>query len=621
MDLMLRKRLSYLTIHFFMFLSGVEYAVIFPTIWEYLQSLGVSPDQTYWLGATLSAMTVTDMVSGLVIGRMLDLKCNPRLLVLILNCAQVLGSCLYLTASSPVILLVSRLVSGLGKGITIVFLTDICRSTEQAERTPILLLFNIAFQVGLLIGPACNLALSQLDLMTMVGHLDKLNSPGLLLAVAWGLFTIMVIMFYRNLVTLRDRIRIGGEMNDAYSTASNNQYQIVPGNDWDYEVVTDHDRLDNFDHDHDVSEDEEIPLPDINEYEIPISISPLYTQVEATYPCSLPVPGGISPSDISKFKSPSPSRFQTRLEDIQQLSSTSHHDYGSCTASYRKRSDSRVSRMSNKFLVEAERLMGESFTSASSETSQAFTESDVSELERTEPSSYRDYIEVLLREELVCLIYLRFVALFCQTCLESSVPPIMQEYFDYGDMANSILYLLAGVELIVVFSLLSIASKRVSDKRLISVGLLLMLVALSWLVATLPTFTPSTRSNLPYFAVGVVLDLAGIPTVCDIGLSLYSKLLPDSMQGLGHGVRRFISQLAIVLGPLWGAGTLHMPVVMLVVPLVLLLVGIVMFCASYGRMRPEDMSVLGSTITTATTSQGNTGQTAGTSLHIGVGGT
>ena len=447
MDLIVRRRLSYLTIHLFMFLSGVEYAVIFPTIWEYLQSLGVSPDHTYWLGATLSAMTITDMISGLVIGRVLDLRCNPRLMVLILNCSQVLGSCLYLTASSPVTLLISRLVSGLGKGITIVFLTEICRSTDLAERTPILLLFNIAFQVGLLIGPACNLALSQLDLITMVGHLDKLNSPGLLLAVSWGLFSVMVLVFYRDLVTLRERIRIGGEMEAAYSTVNTTQYQVLAGHDdWEYEVVNCQDRLDNLEHNHEETEDEESQVTNTKEDEVPLLNSPHYTQVEATYPCSLPVPGRISPTDISQFRSPSSSRNQLRLEDIQQLNSTgtSLNNYGSCTSSYRmrKRSDSRTSRKSNRFIDEAERLMGESFTSLSSENSQVGSGSDVSgvsnlerEMEGTEATSLSDYWGVLLREELVCLVYLRFVALFCQTCLESSVPPIMQKYFDYGDLA------------------------------------------------------------------------------------------------------------------------------------------------------------------------------------------
>ena len=142
----------------------------------------------------------------------------------------------------------------------------------------------------------------------------------------------------------------------------------------------------------------------------------------------------------------------------------------------------------------------------------------------------KDYVRELMREPIICLTYLRFVALFCQTSLEAIVPPVMQTYFDYGDQENSILYLLAGIELILVFLVLNLASRCLSDRVLISAGLLLMLTAMTWLSATLPRFGPSDRSNIPYFAVGVVLDLAGIPTVCDIGLSLYSKLLPSNMQ-------------------------------------------------------------------------------------------
>ena len=56
--------------------------------------------------------------------------------------------------------------------------------------------------------------------------------------------------------------------------------------------------------------------------------------------------------------------------------------------------------------------------------------------EETTSVTTKDYIRVLMSEQLVCLTYLRFVALFCQTCLESSVPPIMQKYFDYGDQES-----------------------------------------------------------------------------------------------------------------------------------------------------------------------------------------
>ena len=143
------KTCSYAVIHIFMFLSGVEYAVIFPSLWEYLQYLGVPPDQTYWFGLCLSSMTVTDMFTGLLVGRLMDIKqYKIKVLVMLLNTCQIAGASLYLVSSDQYLVMISRLVSGIGKSITIVFLTDICRSTQLTERTPILLLFNIAFQIG-----------------------------------------------------------------------------------------------------------------------------------------------------------------------------------------------------------------------------------------------------------------------------------------------------------------------------------------------------------------------------------------------------------------------------------------------------------------------------------------
>ena len=77
-------------------------------------------------------------------------------------------------------------------------------------------------------------------------------------------------------------------------------------------------------------------------------------------------------------------------------------------------------------------------------------------------------------------------------------------------------------------------SEGVSDRTLIGIGLFTMMAALSWLMSTLPSFSPHTPTNLPYFVVGVAIDLAGIPTVCDVALALYSKLLPDRVQVLAR---------------------------------------------------------------------------------------
>ena len=82
-----------------------------------------------------------------------------------------------------------------------------------------------------------------------------------------------------------------------------------------------------------------------------------------------------------------------------------------------------------------------------------------------------------------------------------------------------------------------------------------------------------------------------ISIICDVGLSLYSKLIPDHMQGFSHAMRRLISQFAILLGPLWGTGALDFPHMSVVVPILILLPGIVMFLVSFQRMIPQAIGI------------------------------
>jgi predicted MFS family arabinose efflux permease len=582
-----------------MFFSGVEYAVVFPTLWEYLQHLGVPVESTYWLGLTISAMTLTDMVAGLLVGHLLDTTLlRTKFLVLMLNLAQILGSALYLTSSLPIMLVVSRLISGCGKSITIVFLADICRSTDCSERTPILLLFNIAFQVGLLIGPACNLVFDQVDVDTFFGHLSNLNSPGLLMASLWVFFSLLVAALYSDLVSLKEKEAIERELASAYVTVESSDYSpLVRGSNSNspHPVNIDRESPENLDTtSEDDNENEEFPVV-------------FFTAADATYPCSLPARplGRLTPI-------PSPRSFRTRVEDIHLINSRETCSrYGSVSPRWeydrnaieaarvpkkKRRSQSRSSRKSNIFIDEAERLMGDSDSDGSEDSGRgsglhsAETSGPPSDGEPDPPHlTWHDYWEMLSSEEIVVLIFLRFVALFCQTSLESVVPPIMQTYFDYGDLANSLLYLAAGLELIVVFLLLSLASKLgTPDSKLVGLGLLIMAAALTYLTIMLPSLTPHSKSDFPLFCIGVFVDLAGIPTVCDVGLALYSKLVSDQMQGFGQATRRFVSQLAILMGPLWGGGTFTTPALMVGIPLGLLLLGALMFFLSYDKMKPVE---------------------------------
>jgi len=641
------RRTSLSIIHLFMFISGVEYAVVFPSLWEYLQSLGVPSSSSQWLGITLSAMTLTDIFSSLVVGRILDTRPGIKFMVIVLNLPQIVGACLYLFANTPLLLVASRLVSGLGKSISVVFLTDVCRSTEKNDRTPVLLLFNIAFQVGLLLGPAANLALSLIDLATPLGRLTKLNSPGLLLWLLWLVFSFLVCALYTDLTVVSRDEKVAEELARAYVSQESRPVsgRGSEAGDVEHPGGVDHIQHDvsdlvqnhlvdlcNASKDQDLFDDESQPLlhseekhpsllnykeSSVEEEKEKVSIlardddmrpgPPLvFTVTEETYPTQLSARRSISPIALN---SPTSSLLVSQVTQIGSASPATL--YGSITLSSmrRARRGSTTSRKSDIVINAAELMMGveredgeedeeEEEDEERSEGARSRGEGEQvlllprprreEEEQEVAAPSFSEVLEVLLREELVALAFLRFVALFCQTGLEAVVPPVMQLYFDFGDLANSLLYLGCGLQLILVFLLLSAASKAgASDRNLISCGLVTMVGALVWLMCTLPSFSHHNPANLPFFVVGVAIDLAGIPTVCDIALALYSKLLPDKVQGAGQAFRRLVSQLALLLGPLWAPATLHNPMLMLAVPLGLLLLGAILFMASWRWMRVE----------------------------------
>lgn len=69
---------------------------------------------------------------------------------------------------------------------------------------------------------------------------------------------------------------------------------------------------------------------------------------------------------------------------------------------------------------------------------------------------------------------------------------MMKTFFNYGDFENSILYLSGGGEIILVVIVLTLASKKVSDRSLILFGLILSIVTYVFFITTVPRFIPGT---------------------------------------------------------------------------------------------------------------------------------
>lgn len=195
-------------------------------------------------------------------------------------------------------------------------------------------------------------------------------------------------------------------------------------------------------------------------------------------------------------------------------------------------------------------------------------------------SAAREY----LREEVVVLLTAQFITLFNQTALETMVTPLTQRFFAFGELENSVMYCVCGVEVIAGFVLVRFLSRRMAERVLLAVGLAICNLACVWCMGFLASPRGGYSWLLTEFIIGVFLQVLGLPFVAVAQVSLFSKVTAEKTQGFSQGVRRSVAGLATILGPLWAGGLTENLFIMLGVMMGLLLLLTVMMFVSYERL-------------------------------------
>ncbi|CAG0896243.1 unnamed protein product [Cyprideis torosa] len=85
---------------------------------------------------------------------------------------------------------------GFGSGTATVMFAEMARATNMAEKTRVMTVAFACRQVSILLGPAYNLALRNLDFQLGPFLVNEESSPGLLLAILWIIMEFIVWMFY-----------------------------------------------------------------------------------------------------------------------------------------------------------------------------------------------------------------------------------------------------------------------------------------------------------------------------------------------------------------------------------------------------------------------------------------
>ncbi|TNN54347.1 Major facilitator superfamily domain-containing protein 8 [Liparis tanakae] len=131
----------------------------------------------------------------------------------------------------------------------------------------------------------------------------------------------------------------------------------------------------------------------------------------------------------------------------------------------------------------------------------------------------------LLREEVVVLLTAQFITLFNQTALETMVTPLTQRLFSFGELSNSLMYSLCGVEVILGFFFVRWLSRKVADRVVLAVGLIICCIACIWCLIFLCNPRGGYGWELSSFVIGVFLQLLGLPFVA----------VAQVMTGLSYG--------------------------------------------------------------------------------------
>ncbi|XP_060941150.1 major facilitator superfamily domain-containing protein 8 [Limanda limanda] len=455
-----KRKQTVFTIGLIFMLSGIEYAVILPTIWRYLQILEAPP---YFLGLGLSAFSLSGLLTGPLFGFWSDRWKTTKSIILFSNLFEIVGNFMYFIGYSKWLLLCSRLVAGVGAGAGSSIFGFLTQSTRPEERAGIFAAIMACRQAGLLVGPAFNLFLRLCDFKLGPFVVNKYTSPGIFMCLLWVLLQCVVLALY-----------------------------------WDLPPITSEDEAMILEMKQEEDDDEEVPLMQSNE-------------------------------DLSHtYRAVSSNQLENHALSDTQL-------------------DQEATAASNPF---------KNF------------------------SASREF----LREEVVVLLTAQFITLFNQTALETMVTPLTQRYFGFGELSNSLMYSLCGVEVILGFFFVRWLSSKVADRVVLAVGLVICCIACIWSLVFLSDPRGGYGWELTAFIIAVFLQLLGLPFVAVSQVSLFSKVTDEKTQGFSQGVRRSVGGLATILGPLWAGGLTDNLYIMLGMMLALLILITVMAALSYERL-------------------------------------
>jgi len=479
------------------FIANVEYGIVMPSVWSYIQSVGGSKND---LGIALAAFSFAQVVFLPIIGLWADKRTMKESFIASLLIG-ITGNIMYAMSVNPWMIIAGRFISGISSSNMCLTNSYIASVSTKEQRTNYMAKINGINAFGLVAGPAFNLLINLANFSFRIGNVhfifDPLRSPGWMLAM-FLLLCLLSFPFFKEPKEYNKQWEEEEKLREEKEKAEQQQ-QVTPGNN-----------------------DDKQPL-------LGNGSTSSYKKPGSRY-------GSIAAYDVEgQLIKRSPSQRDI-MENYPSISIISPH--------------SSFSHFSSK-----------KYTSTShmhiNNTSGAVVY-PIGNIDR-EPT-FTDNLKKILNRSLITCFVINFVQNFVFGALETLITPITQEQYNFSTIQNSIMYSLVSVEIILfIFATVIVSSKgmklSIQDRDIIVFGQLFLGAGLIILCVFFGG-NASGKVALWKFCLGVGITTVGIPTQNTSIYSLYSKLLngiygDEADQGFQTGFMMLMGSAARILGPLW----------------------------------------------------------------------
>ena len=442
-----KRRLTVIAFCIRMFLIGVEYGIILPSVWLYLKTFNV---ETWFLGLVVASYTAAAMLCLPIVGRVFDKTKRTKELIMVMNMFEFVGNIIYALPFSPWLPLCGRFIAGLGDGFFAAASGEICHVFPGQKRTGIFALLEVGRVLGITLGPSLNFFLQKVDFKIGGWHINYATAPGLFMALVWFLMEIVTIFMVYNLSKQK--------LEEKDDTEINLETKKSPP-----------------------EEKHSIAETAVDEHE----------------------------SDDKKPLLSSPDKSPT--------------------------SSKRTSKSNGTFPLT--------------------TSSDEREL--NQPTLQETIIE-LCALEIIAIFYTDLVLWLAQTEFEVLAPLLTQEDFGWKESLLSIIYMVGGVELIVIFLCIWYFSSKlnIEDTFYLLFSLALTTCGVLLMIVYQAKRTDRTAS-ITIFCIICFLVFTSIPLNLVASKSLLTKITRQETQGFTQGVYSSVSRIALILGPILGSAAFH----------------------------------------------------------------